>query len=177
MINKNEIICFSHDTKIQTVNGILPISKIEVGMSVLTYNKKIEVCQFKLVDTVAKSPHSLCVELLFENGIFLKQTIDHPIYVLEKGWCSFKPIMVLKNYNVIVSKLEDGDFCFYQSNRSIQYIKLVKSSIVTCNELFYCISAKNSNNFFANGILVHDENLKGICKTSKSNTFLELINE
>lgn len=176
MNNFNEIICFSHDTSVQTINGLVPISKIQIGMLVLTFNDKNNVFHFKPVEAVGKSYHSLCLEIIFENGTILKQTIDHPLYVLNKGWCSFEPAMVSKKYNLIVSKLSVGDLCFYQKEESIQYIKLVKSSIIECNELLYCISASNSDNFFANGFLVHDENLKDLLKLSRLHTSLELIN-
>lgn len=175
MNNYNEIICFSHDTSVQTINGLIPISKIEIGMFVLTFNDKNDVFHYKPVEAVGKSYHDLCVEIIFENGTILKQTIDHPIYVLNKGWCSFEPDMVSKNYNAIVSKLSLGDLCFYQKEGSVQYIKLVKSSIIECNEILYCISASNSNNFFANGFLVHDEDLKNLCQSSRLNTSVELI--
>jgi len=159
MENFSTIICLANDTLITTPIGRIPICNINVGWSVYTYNFNFLEIEETIVERTAKSFHSAYAEIVFYNNKTLKCTIDHPIYVKDKGFCSVDPEMVQQKYGIKVNKLKVSDICYKMNGLKISDCRVKNISIVNCREWFYIISGGKNNNFFANNILTHDENI------------------
>ncbi len=85
-------------------------------------------------------------------------TTVHPYYVKRKGWCSYSPDKTFDKYNLKVNKLKNGDTCYLNENGKL--IEIVITSIENIRNLQKCYNftkVANNNNFFANGILVHNK--------------------
>jgi hypothetical protein len=87
-----------------------------------------------------------------------ENTSDHPYYVKNKGWCSYKPSLTLRKYNLKAGQLRIGDTCLKFKDSQLNEVR-VKSIIENPGEVMtYNISRLGKNrSYFANGILVWNE--------------------
>ncbi len=151
--------CFRKGTSIVMDNNVSKsIEKIKHGDRILSFNQKtmqIEEDRVKQVDSVK---HSDIVHITFSDMTTNDNTSDHPYYVKNKGWCSYKPLKTNQKYNIKAKQLLSGDTCFkYQDMKLTEVtVKSIKENSVEV--MTYNISRLEKNkSFFANGILVSDE--------------------
>lgn len=160
MLDSNDIICFASNTKIVTKNGEKSISKIQLGEEILSYKQDLGIFNYFKVKHIANSYHKSISRIAFQNKIHIECTHDHPIWVINKGWSSLQPSSTREKYNIEVSQLELGDKCLMHNDMEIAEVKILKLDILYGNYTMYIISGDKHNCFFANRILVHDENLE-----------------
>jgi len=155
----SEIICLTAETMISTPSGELRIDSIEPGMEVIGFD--VYSTSF-ITDTVyktARSLHDHCAKVVFENGTSFVLTVDHPVYVEDKGWCVVCMNEDKYAYGVYVEQLNVGDVCVVFSHGKVAHVKVASIDLISCSEDFYCFSTIKSHSFFANGILVRDVNI------------------
>ncbi|MBN1415180.1 MAG: hypothetical protein JW973_08785 [Bacteroidales bacterium] len=154
--------CFVEGTKVLMGEGIYKnIESIKIGDTVLTYNfgeKKIEKNTVLKIDAPI---HNKLVKIVFSNGVEVISTEDHPYYVKGKGWSSLNPELTFQNYGIEVEKIEISDLCLTTKGNKLKKVKVV--NIVTIEKsikTYNLTRISNSNNYFANGILVNNESAK-----------------
>jgi hypothetical protein len=155
----NDFKCFAAGTKVTMGDMTYKnIENIVVGDSVLTYNFKAKKLEVNIVQQIEDPIHHRLIKIAFRNGENIISTDDHPYYVEGKDWCSFNPEKTQKAYGLETERLEVSDFCFTIKKNKLKKVQVIeiiqyKESIKTYNlsKIF------NSNNYFANGILVHNE--------------------
>jgi hypothetical protein len=152
----NEIICFEGDTLIQTINGMKKIKDIVPGNVIFSYNTELNVKETSIVKRVANSRHNKICKIYFEDKSVLEMTLDHPIWIIGKGWSS---IVKNKHYQLEINSLEINDKCLSLYNNNMITKTIIDIEIIKGDFTMYNISGGIYNNFFANTILVHDENL------------------
>jgi hypothetical protein len=151
--------CFGKGTKIiQSNNLTKSIEKIEAGDTILSFNQKTLQVEKDVVRQVDSVKHKDIVHILFSDFTKNENTSDHPYWVTNKGWCSYRPLQTNQKYDLRAKQLQIGDTCLkYQNN------KLTEILIRNINEnpgevMTFNISRLEKNNtFFANGILVSNE--------------------
>jgi hypothetical protein len=158
-IDKMTIICFVAGTKITMSDfSTKNIEDVKVGDLIQTYNTETNTIEIKevLLPEISKSDSFL--EIKFEDGTLNTNTLTHPYYVVEKGWCSYDSKGAIEKYNVKVDNLKEGDYVYkLNNNGSIQNIKIVSIKMIKMKQKTYNLSnVKDNHNFFANGILVHN---------------------
>jgi hypothetical protein len=85
-------------------------------------------------------------------------TSDHPYYVKTKGWCSYKPLQTTQKYNIKAKQLLTGDTCFKYQDMKLIEVQVKNIKEYSGEVMTYNISRLEKNkSFFANGILVSDE--------------------
>jgi len=152
----NRIICFKGNTTINTPEGLKKIKDINPGDIVYSFNLDLNIRTTSIVKRVANSKHNKICKISFNDNSILEMTLDHPIWVIGKGWAS---ISQNERYNLITEKLNIGDKCLSLNSENMT-IKTVKNIEIIYGEFtMYNISGGNHNNYFANGILAHDENM------------------
>lgn len=161
-MRESQIICFKADTMIETSEGPMPIPDVTVGMHILSYNHNLQRVENAIVMRTAKSFHETFAKIVFENSINLELTLDHPLYVFKKGWCSISPDITYRNTKILVSELCVGDKCLSFSSDGLFKNAISKIDILNCFEYFYCIGTSKNSNFFANTIVAHDEHLSSL---------------
>jgi hypothetical protein len=151
--------CFTKGTGIASVNNAsTSIEKIKPGDKILSFNQKTRQIEEDIVKQVDSVRHSELIHITFKDMTSNDNTYDHPYYVKNKGWCSYKPLQTNQKYNIKAKQLTVGDTCFkYQDNKLIEVT--VKSIQENPGEVMtYNVSRLEKNkSFFANGILVSDE--------------------
>lgn len=156
----SRIICLSSDTLISTLWETKAISTIQPGAEIVSLDLNSGLPVMERVGNVVHSLHNQCAVIGFRNGRQLKMTLDHPVYVVGKGWCSVNEEQNEFLYGENVKRLVIGDKCLSCSNGLLEEIEIVTIDICPCSEEFYCLSTEKSHAFLANGILAHDVDLK-----------------
>lgn len=153
------IFCVAQGTQI-TLNSKSnkTIENIKIGDTVLSVNIKTLRIEEDLIQKIDSVTHKDLIKISFNDFTELSATQDHPIYIKNKGWCSFNPTESQEKLNIQTKKLEPGDVCFkIQDNRLIES-KIESITKETGSFKTYNISKLRKNkNYFANGILISTE--------------------
>ena len=156
----SNFLCIGRGAKVSLGNGTFRnIELVEIGNKVLSYNFNSKTTEIVTVDKIAKSYHTIINKLTFSNGLTVECTIDHPIFTKTKGWCSVDFKQTFLNYNVQVGQLEEGQECLTFIDNKLSFATLISLDTLFGDFEMYVISGGQNHCFFANGILVHDENL------------------
>lgn len=160
---KNTILCFSKGTKVLLSNGKEKnIENITVGEEVLSFNTDLNKVESTIVEKIAASFHSIVNVITFSNEEVLVSTTDHPYFVVGKGWASANPKMTFENYNIVVNALTEGDVCLCFQNDKLSEVSILQIETKVEDQEMYVISGGKNNSFFANGIVVSDENIMAL---------------
>lgn len=156
----DKIICVEKGTIVSLLNGEKKaIEKIECGDKALSYNFKKNKIEITFVEKIVRSFHDKIAKVSFNHKRKIGITDDHPIWVVERGWCSLNPEKTMSNYNLSVKHLLTNDKCLVYDNDTLKISEIESIRWVEGLYEMYDISGGKNNCFFANGILVHDENI------------------
>ena len=148
--------CFVAGTLISMGEGDrVPIEDIKEGDMVLTYNLEHNEHRINKVNAVYSKKVDKVAHIIIEEEKEITCTLDHPLYVKGKGWCSVDNDLSNKLYSIesSVGKLEIGDELLYSKGSS----KVVSIEVIEEETVVYNLQeVEEHNNFFANGILVHN---------------------
>ena len=148
--------CFVEGTPILMEDGTyLNIESVKVGDRVLSFNfGKNESESSTVLDIFSKKINKV-VKYVFESGKELVATIDHPIYVVNKGWSSYSEELSNTLYSLEspVKKIEVGDEIKLFNETQI----LTNYEILEGEYTVYNLSeVETHHNYFANDVLVHN---------------------
>jgi hypothetical protein len=156
--------CFVAGTQILLENGLTKnIEDVVVGDYVASFDlKNNEAKVSKVLNTFSKTIDKI-VEYKFSDGIILKATLDHPIYVINKGWVNYsgepeqcssvsfegtKPVKKIE-----IEKIEIGDIVKLHNGE----VELVNINVIEESTIVYNLSEiETYHNYFANNVLVHN---------------------
>jgi hypothetical protein len=145
-VDENTIISMEHFNK--------PIKEVNVGDLVWSYNFESNTKELKEILQIVSPIHDSIVEIKFNNGSVVKSTFDHIYYNAEGKMVSYEPEKTKQWYNGEVEKIKIGDKCLDEDGNEIE--------VVSINEHIhpiqtYTLFVKDNQNFYANGVLVYDE--------------------
>jgi|NGEPerStandDraft_6_1074524.scaffolds.fasta_scaffold07169_3 hypothetical protein len=151
--------CFTRGTKIiQDRNHTKSIEKIQREDTILSFNLETKKTEKDIVVQIDSVKHNDIVRISFNDLTENENTFDHPYYVKNKGWCSFRPSQTLRNYNLVTKQLAIGDTCFKYKNNQLTEVQIKNMTEKAGAVMTYNISRLEKNKtYFANGILVSDE--------------------
>ena len=152
--------CFIADSKvlINANNDYELIKNLKVGDPVLTYDLATRQQYQTAIVGMVEVKHQNLVELYFRHDT-LTSTDDHPYYVHDKGWSSFKPNATLNNYSNYdrVSQITKGDYFILSNDEKCQ---LMGYAYLDQERNTYTITQlENGNTFYVNGVLVGVEEI------------------
>ena len=159
--------CFIAGTKITMAGGSeKSIEEVQVGDKILSYNIEKGYSEEDVVVSLKRPVHDDMVVVKFGDSENTN-TFDHPYFVKDKGWSSYKPYLTIERYGKVaeelmdVKQLENGDTIFSVDKKG----NLVESKITVIQEDIgkvqtYIFSVEKNGNFFANGALVHNKNMR-----------------
>ena len=148
--------CFIAGTLITLADGsIKKIEDIQAGDLVATFDLKTETVVNNIVNVVFSKTVDSTVEYKLSNGETVRCTVDHPIFIESKGWCSFDSTLSNQAYSLEqeVKQVELGDIVkLYNGQTEITDINIHNEEVVVYN----LQDIEGNHNFFANNILVHN---------------------
>ena len=151
--------CFIAGTQITLFNGdVKNIEDVVVGDVVVSYNEETGIQEHNVVTDLTQPIHNDLVKYTFSNGTEITSTYDHPFYVNDLVLASYSPELTNDRYELPseVVKIKVGDFVYPLDGD-------VDVTITSIEELpledtqTYIFSVQNNENFYANGILVHNK--------------------
>jgi hypothetical protein len=146
--------CFANGTNIATENGDVLIEEIKVGDLVWSYNFETQTKELKKVLQVVAPMHDDIVNVTFSNGRSNENTFDHPYYTIEGSLSSYLPERTKEWYNGDVNQLSVGTTCLDENNNGVEVTSITEN---LNNIQTYTLFVEDNKNFYANGILVYDE--------------------
>lgn len=148
--------CFVAGTMITLADGSMKkIEDIVAGDVVSTFDLLLNTKTENVVNAVLSKSVNEIVEYKLSNGEVLKCTVDHPIFVEDKGWASFNSDLSNKMYSLetIVKQIKIGDKVKLLNGAS-EIVDIIKHNEETI--VYNLQDIENNHNFFANNILVHN---------------------
>jgi len=151
--------CFIKGTKITQMNNqTKSIEMIQAGDTILSVNPKTMKIESDIVREIDSIKHSDIVRISFNDNTVNSNTYDHPYYVKNKGWCSYKPLQTEQKYNIKTNQLLIGDTCLKYKNNQLIEVRIKNIKEQPGEVMTYNISLLERNkSYFANGILVSNE--------------------
>jgi len=146
--------CFVDGTKISTKNGDVLIEDVKPYDLVWSYNFHTQTKELKRVSQVVAPMHDDIVEIGFNNGVINSNTFDHVYYSITGGKLSYSPEKTKLWYNGDVEEIKIGDTCISENGETVTVTSISEN---INNRQTYTLFVEGNNNFYANGILVYDE--------------------
>jgi len=148
--------CFVEGTPILMEDGTsINIENVKVGDRVLSFDfQKNESISSNVLDIFSKKVDKV-VKYEFENGKELIATVDHPIYVIDKGWSSYSETLsnTLYSLETPVKEIKIGDVVkLYNDNQVLINVKILEGEYTVYN----LSKVETYRNYYANDILVHN---------------------
>jgi hypothetical protein len=146
--------CFSENTLI-SMDGIdKQIKDVVVGDLVWSFNFNTNQKELNKVLEIISPVLDDIVEIKFKNGVSILSTFDHPYYNVDGKLISYSPEKTMEWYKGEILKMDTGSVCIDIDGNSIEIesITEIVSPIQTYN-----LFVENNHNFYANSILVYDE--------------------
>jgi len=148
--------CFVEGTPILMEDGTyLNIENVKVGDRVLSFDFKNNESKASNVLNIFSKKVNQVVKYVFESGKELIATIDHPIYVIDKGWTSYSDSLSNTLYSLEepVKKIEIGDVIKLYN----QTDTLINTEILEGEYTVYNLSeVETYHNYYANDVLSHN---------------------
>lgn len=150
--------CFIEGTEITLQHGEKKyIENIKEGDIVLSFNEKTNQQEFNKVLKIYKPKHDDLVEYTISNGKKIISTVDHPYYVNGIQIASYNPELTSARYEILknVLPIKVGDE-LNLDNGGIAKIESITELEKKLTQT-YIFTVENNNNFYANGVLVHNK--------------------
>lgn len=158
--------CFIKGTKISTPNGLVPIQRLRVGDRVYAYNHAQKRRVVSIVTKLWKHKPSPYLRLPLHKGKWLGVTANHPVYVRHKGY-------------IRAEYLKPGDLLLSLSQRNggrmLLFSLSQKPARAPKPQVVYNISVARFQNYFAQGILVHNKSRGTTCSAFGENDGVGMI--
>ena len=152
--------CLIKGTRVMMGDGsIKNIEDIEVGDVVLSFNEDSKINEPKKVKSLNNPIHDDLVTYKFSDHSEITSTFDHPFYVKDKGIASYLPSKTNLLYSLggkVAKQIEVGDFVFNLDHSEVEIVDTIEVSPRKETETFI-IHVEDNNNFYAEGILVHNK--------------------
>ncbi|RYE21093.1 MAG: hypothetical protein EOP51_16435 [Sphingobacteriales bacterium] len=148
--------CFATGTKIATPDGEVPIEKLAIGNTVLTYNEATQQTESTTIVALANEQHSNLYELDF-LGTKITATDDHPFFNAGQ----FYSIKTNQLYGLQTQPLQVGQKISFLTPTGVADKALTTMKPLNRTEIMYTITKLARNRlFFANGACVAVEDVK-----------------
>lgn len=173
--------CFVAGTQILLEDGLTKnIEDVVVGDYVVSFDLKNNESKVSKVLNIFSKKIDKVVEYEFLDGSTLMATLDHLIYVIDKGWSNYsgdpeeynnvsfegtKPIKKIE-----IEKIKIGDVVKLYNG----YVKLVNMTVIEESTLVYNLSEiEKYHTYFANNVLVHNLRPVFTCFTTETKVKME----
>ena len=148
--------CFVAGTQILLEDGTTKnIEDVVIGENVVSFDLKNHESKISKVLNIFSKKVEKIVQYEFLNGGTLKATLDHPIFVVDKGWCSYSSELSNSLYNLDapIKTIEIGDIVkLYESEDKVVKINIIEEP----TNVYNLSEIETFHNYFANNVLVHN---------------------
>jgi hypothetical protein len=134
--------CFTAGTQITMSDGSAkPIAQIKTGDGIMNYNSAAMRFEMDTVRAIVSPEHDNLIMIKFSDATTVTSTADHPYMVKNRGYTA----------------LRVGDTCEKLDNGKLKDVEVVSIQAQKGKVRTYNIFTLHNHNYFANGVLVSDE--------------------
>lgn len=148
--------CVPKDTLIDTPGGPKAIQNFKVGDLIYSYNLKTNKIEMDTISDSWMSGQRNCIKIKLKNSKAIEVGENHPLWIVnQQDWVRAQDLQVgdialnvndLKNKNIDINNVEFDEV-------------LIQKIETTNSKNCYDISVSKNENFFINGVLVHNTGL------------------
>lgn len=146
--------CFVAGTLVHTGNGEVPIEDVVPGDKVITWNHDTDMPEWRDVIDVMVKEDERTVTYMFENGVELTGTPDHPLYVIGKGYSSYYPKQTKDDSGLDVEQILIGDEVLHIDGYGVTITDIIENE--ETSTVYNLNNVEKNHNFFAENLLVHN---------------------
>ena len=153
----NNSCCFIGSTLITLPDySQVRIDSLKKGDEVLSYNENTgEILISKIVRVMSPTKKDI-VKSTLSNGTELEAARNHPFWVVGKGWSSYAPDLTMRDHNLEVAQLLEGDMLLTQEGIEVEVLTMYLDKDREYEKI-YNIELDNHYTYYANSILVHNK--------------------
>ena len=153
----NDTCCFIGSTLITLPDYTqVRIDSLKKGDEVLSYNENTgEILVSRVVRVMSPTKKDI-VKTTLSNGTELEAARNHPFWVVEKGWSSYAPDLTMRDHNLEVAQLLEGDMLLTQEEVEVEVLTMYLDKDREYEKI-YNIQLDNHYTYYANSILVHNK--------------------
>lgn len=161
--------CFIKGTMVTLWNKEkIKIEDVTIGMEVLTFNEETEKQECGIVKELIRPSKSNIISVTLDNYNTIECSEEHPFFVINKGWCSYKPDLT----ELEVGELSVEDVLVSETEGVYFYVRSINKLDLGIQQL-YNFSVEGNHNYYADGILVHNKAPKSPKNTNTTTTSSE----
>lgn len=139
--------CFVAGTKVILSDGSeMNIEEIEPGQMVKTFDTDENVVSEGFVGDIQEKQVETLVKITFDSGLVIKTTPDHPFYLSNREDADYWTVADDIVKDDVCLKLDGGEL-------KVTEVEIIEEETTVYN----LIAVSNFNNFFVEGILVHNK--------------------
>jgi hypothetical protein len=148
--------CFAPGTLITMADMTYKlIEDVKVGDLVLSFDFETGENIANGVRKILSPIRSDIYEYKLSDGTSLKATVEHPLYVINKGWTSSDPAMTKMVYDLDAEVIEIGDVFLTSDKKGLVVEDIIRMEIETVTYTFSTVN-EEAMNYYANGVLSHN---------------------
>jgi len=153
----NNSCCFIGSTLITLPDYTqVRIDSLKKGDEVLSYNENTgEILVSNIVRVMSPTKNDI-VKTTLSNGTELEAARNHPFWVVGKGWSSYAPDLTMRDHNLQVAQLLEGDMLLTQEGVEVEVLTMYLDKDREYEKI-YNIQLDNHYTYYANSILVHNK--------------------
>ncbi len=151
--------CFVSGTHVLMANqSQKSIEALALGDSIFSYDFDKEKMIVSIILDIDTIDHDNIIEITLEGNVKIKNTTDHPYYIVGKGICSFNPKQTFNYYGIKAQKMQIDDECYFYDSGELKRLKIKSiEKIPGIFKTYNLSSLDNNTNYFVNGVLVNNE--------------------
>ena len=147
--------CFIGGTKILMSDYTYKnIEDVRVGDFVITFNEEKKNKEINKVLLKYAPIRSDLVKIYLEDNTEITSTVEHPFFVVNKGWSSYNKYLAKEYHSLDVSTLEIGDLLIRFDDKML---KVTNIELLDMSAKTYNFAVEGNNNYYANNVLVHNK--------------------
>lgn len=148
--------CFVAGTEILMSDGSRKaIEEVVSGDSVYTYDVVNNKHSQNLVGSVFSRKVDKVAKIYIDGAKDITCTVDHPLYVVGKGWCAVDNNIANHKYSIETALdrlLIDDEIHYFEGSHKVVSIEIIEEETTVYN----LQEVEEHNNYFANGALAHN---------------------
>lgn len=151
-VARPEYCCFVAETMVTMFDlSQKRIDEVNVGDNIMTINGPEKVIG------IGEPLKNTLIKYSFDDGSSITGTMDHPLFVLNKGWASCHPNYSRYRYNIDTAqiKLKDKLLSLQNKQKTLESFEIIHAAALLYIPT-YTLKTE-SQTFYANDLLVHSE--------------------
>lgn len=140
---------------------LINVENVGVAQKIASYNFDDNIREDSLVQDIDEKEVGATMVLKWKKAFFkkgrLECSLDHPVYVDGKGWCSMDPELTKKYHGLEVQHIKEGDYVWTRFGQAVKLEEIEIKKHEKPIKVYNITKVAGNCNYFVNDILVHNK--------------------